>query len=85
MKLGDAEMAFEDGNWVPTKDTFVASAKELNSWKSKAERLTEENRLLRVKMELLLDMSAEMSAENKLLEKEIAELKNALREISMET
>lgn len=85
MKLGDAEMAFEDGNWVPTKETFLASAKELSSWKSKAERLTEENRLLRVKMDILLDMSTEMSAENKILEKEIVELKNALREMSMET
>jgi len=82
MKLGDAEMAFEDGNWVPTKETTIASTKEINLWRTKADKLTEENRLLNVKMELLLDMSADLSAENKLLESEIAELKRTLREMS---
>lgn len=85
MKLGDAEMAFQDGHWVPTKDALVASAKELQSWRTKAERLTEENRALNLKLDLLLDISADVAAENKLLEKEIAELKDALREMSLDT
>jgi len=84
MKLGDAEMAFQEGQWVPTKDALVASAKELESWKSKAEQLTKENRQLAVKLDLLLGIATETAVENKLLEKEIAELKDALRELSVD-
>lgn len=78
-------MAFEDGSWVPTKETTIASTKEMNLWRTKAERLAEDNRLLSVKVELLLDMSAELAAENKLQENEIAELKRTLREMSLES
>lgn len=73
LKLGDHESVFKDGKWITTTES-----PEIMQLKDQNEELKEENNLLRLKVEILLDMLAETTAEVHLQEEEIKELKSKL-------
>ncbi|XP_013408598.1 protein chibby homolog 1-like [Lingula anatina] len=75
VKLGHNEVAFEDGQWISANGGSGVSNKEFIKMKKQNQQLTEENNLLKIKLEILLDMLSETTAEAHLQENEIEELR----------
>ncbi|XP_072931876.1 protein chibby homolog 1 [Epargyreus clarus] len=63
LKLGDFEITFEDGQWIPASGRAGAAHKEVIRLKKELERLEEENNMLRLKFEILLDMMTDKTVE----------------------
>ncbi|XP_028178060.1 protein chibby homolog 1 [Ostrinia furnacalis] len=63
LKLGDFEVSFEDGQWIPASGKAGAAHKENLRLKKELERLEEENNMLRLKFEILLDMMTDKTVE----------------------
>ncbi|XP_063898559.1 protein chibby homolog 1 [Helicoverpa armigera] len=63
LKLGDFEISFEDGQWIPASGKAGAAHKENIRLKNELERLEEENNMLRLKFEILLDMMTDKTVE----------------------
>ncbi|KAJ0177308.1 hypothetical protein K1T71_007317 [Dendrolimus kikuchii] len=63
IKLGDFEVSFDDGQWIPASGKAGAAHKENNRLKNELERLEEENNMLRLKFEILLDMMTDKTVE----------------------
>ncbi|XP_013199764.1 protein chibby homolog 1 [Amyelois transitella] len=63
LKLGDFEVSFEDGQWIPASGKAGAAHKENIRLKKELEQLEEENNMLRLKFEILLDMMTDKTVE----------------------
>nr|XP_026488438.1 protein chibby homolog 1 [Vanessa tameamea] len=63
LKLGDFELSFEEGQWIPASGRAGAAHKENIRLKKELEQLEEENNMLRLKFEILLDMMTDKTIE----------------------
>ncbi|KPI93035.1 Protein chibby-like 1 [Papilio xuthus] len=63
IKLGDFEVSFEEGQWIPVSGRAGAAYKENLRLKKELEQLEEENNMLRLKFEILLDMMTDKTVE----------------------
>ncbi|GBP35687.1 Protein chibby homolog 1 [Eumeta japonica] len=63
LKLGDFEISFEDGQWIPVSGRAGAAHKENVELKKELQQLEEENNMLRLKFEIVLDMLTERTVE----------------------
>ncbi|XP_028026987.1 protein chibby homolog 1 [Bombyx mandarina] len=63
IKLGDFEVSFEEGQWIPASGRAGAAHKENLRLKNELDRLEEENNMLRLKFEILLDMMTDKTVE----------------------
>ncbi|OWR45304.1 chibby protein 1 [Danaus plexippus plexippus] len=63
LKLGDIELSFEEGQWIPASGRAGAAHKENIRLKKELEQLEEENNMLRLKFEILLDMMTDKTVE----------------------
>lgn len=77
IKLGNVESHFEDGKWISDVNDGGTLSKVMKLKKQNVE-LKEENNLLKLKVDILLDMLAETTAETHIQTKEIEQLKVAL-------
>ncbi|XP_005039789.1 PREDICTED: protein chibby homolog 1 [Ficedula albicollis] len=75
MNLAGQSLKFENGHWVSESGSFTGDRRELQRLRKRNQQLEEENNLLRLKVEILLDMLSETTAESHLMEKELEELK----------
>ncbi|KAL7868980.1 hypothetical protein AOLI_G00129680 [Acnodon oligacanthus] len=75
LNIGGQSLKFEDGQWV-TDSGGTTSSKEVQKLKKRNMQLEEENNLLKLKIELLLDMLTETTAESHLIQKELEDMKN---------
>ncbi|XP_046887871.1 protein chibby homolog 1 isoform X2 [Hypomesus transpacificus] len=78
MTIGGQSLKFEDGQWIAESGGNV-SGKDVQRLKKRNLQLEEENNLLKLKIDLLLDMLSETTAESHLMEKELEEVKNHQR------
>ncbi|TPP58113.1 Chibby 1 [Fasciola gigantica] len=86
-RLSGRDLVFRDGNWIiEGGDTLMQSAnanRESFRIKKENHQLTEENNLLKLKIDILLDMLAETTAEVHLQENEIENLRSMLNKKPM--
>ncbi|KAM4623324.1 protein chibby homolog 1 isoform 2-T2 [Polymixia lowei] len=75
MNIGGQSLKFEEGLWIAESGGSV-SGKEVQRLKKRNLQLEEENNLLKLKIDLLLDMLSETTAESHLMERELEEMKN---------
>ncbi|XP_063796549.1 protein chibby homolog 1 [Pseudophryne corroboree] len=73
INLGGQSLKFENGQWI-AESGGSGSHKELQRLRKRNMQLEEENNLLRLKVELLLDMLSETTAESHLIEEELKSL-----------
>ncbi|XP_026206524.1 protein chibby homolog 1 isoform X1 [Anabas testudineus] len=78
MNIGGQSWKFEDGQWI-TESGGNASSRELQRLKKRNVQLEEENNLLKLKIEILLDMLTETTVEYHLMEKEVEDIKTQHR------
>ncbi|NXT34502.1 CBY1 protein, partial [Pelecanoides urinatrix] len=79
VNLAGQSLKFENGQWVAESGSFTGDHREMQRLRKRNQQLEEENNLLRLKVDILLDMLAETTAESHLMEKELEELKNHSR------
>ncbi|KAI5651800.1 chibby family domain-containing protein [Phthorimaea operculella] len=79
MKLGDFEMSYEDGQWIPASGKAGAAHKENIRLKKELEQLEEENNMLRLKFEILLDMMTDKTVEAEQYEMQRAQSLGSLK------
>ncbi|XP_050179542.1 protein chibby homolog 1 isoform X3 [Myiozetetes cayanensis] len=79
MNLAGQSLKFENGQWVSESGSFTGDRRELQRLRKRNQQLEEENNLLRLKVDILLDMLSETTAESHLMEKELEELKQHSR------
>ncbi|XP_037369460.1 protein chibby homolog 1 isoform X2 [Talpa occidentalis] len=80
MNLAGQSLKFENGQWIAeTGVSAGVDAREAQRLRRRNQQLEEENNLLRLKVDLLLDMLSETTAESHLMEKELDELKSVSR------
>ncbi|OXB60855.1 hypothetical protein ASZ78_014407 [Callipepla squamata] len=72
-------LKFENGQWVAELGSFTGDRREMQRLRKRNQQLEEENNLLRLKVDILLDMLSETTAESHLMEKELEELKSHIR------
>ncbi|XP_041978436.1 protein chibby homolog 1 [Aricia agestis] len=63
LKLGDFEVTFDEGQWIPASGKAGVAHKENIRLKKELEQLEEENNMLRLKFEILLDMMTDKTVE----------------------
>ncbi|XP_068631635.1 protein chibby homolog 1 [Battus philenor] len=63
LKLGDFDISFEEGQWIPASGRAAAAHKENLRLRKELEQLEEENNMLRLKFEILLDMMTDKTVE----------------------
>ncbi|XP_016401550.1 protein chibby homolog 1 [Sinocyclocheilus rhinocerous] len=78
MNIGVQSLKFEDGQWISESGGNV-SGKEVQRLKKRNLQLEEENNLLRLKIEVLLDMLSESTAETHLIQKELEDVRSNSR------
>ncbi|XP_070707961.1 protein chibby homolog 1 isoform X2 [Pempheris klunzingeri] len=78
MNIGGQSWKFEEGQWM-TESGGNAPSRELQRLKKKNVQLEEENNLLKLKIEILLDMLTETTVEYHLMEKEVEDVKTLHR------
>ncbi|KAI9529301.1 Protein chibby 1 [Dissostichus eleginoides] len=78
MNLGGQSWKFEDGQWI-SESGGNSSGREVQRLKKKNVQLEEENNLLKLKIEILLDMLTETTVEYHLIEKEVEDIKTQHR------
>ncbi|KAL3318629.1 Protein chibby 1 [Cichlidogyrus casuarinus] len=93
-KLNGQELIFQNGNWIFSGEEGGASTnrslnrddsfrkREVTALRQENQRLLEEKNLLQVKLEILLDMLAESTAEVQLQENEIDSLRDVIHKKS---
>ncbi|XP_016060767.1 PREDICTED: protein chibby homolog 1 [Miniopterus natalensis] len=80
MNLAGQSLKFENGHWVA--ETGISSGvdqREAQRLRRRNQQLEEENNLLQVKVDVLLDMFSETTAEFQIMKKELEELKSVNR------
>lgn len=75
LRLGDQEAVFEAGLWIPESGTAGGTFKENEKLKKEVKHLEEENNLLKLKLEVILDMLTQTKAEFNLQKEELERLK----------
>ncbi|KAM4022421.1 protein chibby homolog 1 [Anomaloglossus baeobatrachus] len=75
ISIAGQSLKFENGQWI-TESGGTGSQKEVQRLRKRNLQLEEENNLLRLKVELLLDMLSEATAESHLKDKELEEMKS---------
>nr|XP_037863359.1 protein chibby homolog 1 isoform X2 [Chlorocebus sabaeus] len=76
MNLAGQSLKFENGQWIAeTGVSGVVDRREVQRLRRRNQQLEEENNLLRLKVDILLDMLSESTAESHLMEKELDELR----------
>ena len=70
MKLNGADFKFEDGLWQSDSGVGGVPHREMVKLKKENNRVIEENNMLKLKIDILLDMLAETTAESHILERE---------------
>ncbi|CAL1541766.1 unnamed protein product [Lymnaea stagnalis] len=75
VSLGGNEVAFENGMWINETAGGAASHKEVTKLRKANQTLHEENNLLKLKIDILLDMLAETSAVSHFHENEVKQLR----------
>ncbi|XP_072444509.1 protein chibby homolog 1 [Chiloscyllium punctatum] len=75
MNIGGQSLKFDNGQWVSESVGDNGVQKEVQRLRKRNQQLEEENNLLRLKIDILLDMLSETTAESHLMEKELEELK----------
>ncbi|XP_040215403.1 protein chibby homolog 1 [Rana temporaria] len=75
ISIAGQSLKFENGQWI-TESGGTGSQKDLQRLRKRNLQLEEENNLLRLKVDILLDMLSETTAESHLKEKELEELKS---------
>ncbi|XP_041829900.1 protein chibby homolog 1 isoform X2 [Melanotaenia boesemani] len=78
MNIGGQNWKFEDGQWI-SESGGNTSSKELQRLKKRNVQLEEENNLLKLKIEVLLDMLTETTIDYHLMEKEVEDIKSQHR------
>ncbi|XP_069012148.1 protein chibby homolog 1 isoform X1 [Embiotoca jacksoni] len=78
MNIGGHCWKFEDGQWI-TEFGGHTSGREVQRLKNRNVQLEEENNLLKLKIEVLLDMLTETTVEYHLMEKEVEDVKTQHR------
>ncbi|XP_043923922.1 protein chibby homolog 1 isoform X1 [Protopterus annectens] len=78
MTVGGQSLKFENGQWI-VESGGTGTQKEVQRLRKRNQQLEEENNLLRLKIDILLDMLSETTAESHLMEKELEELKTYSR------
>ncbi|XP_034049942.1 protein chibby homolog 1 [Thalassophryne amazonica] len=78
MKIEGQSWKFDGGHWT-TESGGTVSNKEMQRLKKKNEQLQEENNLLKLKIEILMDMLTEMAVDYHTMENEVEEIKNQHR------
>lgn len=78
MTLGGQSLKFENGQWI-VESGGTGAQKENRHLRKRVQQLEEEQNLLKLKIDILLDMLAETTAESHLMEKELEELKRHSR------
>ncbi|CAB1438135.1 unnamed protein product [Pleuronectes platessa] len=78
MNIGGQSMKFEDGQWI-TESGENTSGREAQRLKKRNVQLEEENNLLKLKIEILMDMLTETTVEYHLMEKEVEDVKTHQR------
>ncbi|XP_004080168.1 protein chibby homolog 1 [Oryzias latipes] len=76
--IGGQIWKFEGGQWI-TESVGNTSSREMQRLKKKNLQLEEENNLLKLKIEVLLDMLTETTVEYHLMEKEVEDIKTQHR------
>ncbi|XP_039733600.1 protein chibby homolog 1 isoform X1 [Pteropus medius] len=80
MNLAGQSLKFENGLWIAeTGISGGVDRREAQRLRRRNQQLEEENNLLRLKVDILLDMLSETTAESHLMEKELDELKSVSR------
>ncbi|KFO81717.1 Protein chibby 1, partial [Cuculus canorus] len=79
MNLAGQSLKFENGQWVAESGSFTGDRREMQRLRKRNQQLEEENNLLRLKVDVLLDMLSETTAASRLMEKELEELKSHSR------
>ncbi|XP_005207363.1 protein chibby homolog 1 isoform X1 [Bos indicus x Bos taurus] len=80
MNLAGQSLKFENGQWIAeTGISGGVDRREAQRLRRRNQQLEEENNLLRLKVDILLDMLSETTAESHLMEKELDELKSVSR------
>ncbi|XP_061561500.1 protein chibby homolog 1 [Phycodurus eques] len=75
MNIGGHSLKFEDGQWITESGGNVA-VREVERLKKKNMQLEEENNILKLKIEILIDMLTESTVEYHLMEKEVEVIKS---------
>ncbi|XP_016126202.1 protein chibby homolog 1-like [Sinocyclocheilus grahami] len=78
MNIGVQSLTFEDGQWISESGGNV-SGKEVQRLKKRNLQLEEENNLFRLKIEVLLEMLSESTAETHLIQKELEDVRSNSR------
>ncbi|XP_067432514.1 protein chibby homolog 1 isoform X1 [Thunnus thynnus] len=78
MNIGGQSWKFEEGQWI-TESGGNGSSRELQRLKKRNVQLEEENNLLKLKIEILLDMLTETTVDNHMMGKEVEEIKTQHR------
>eukprot|EP00048_Salpingoeca_helianthica_P020361 m.6176 g.6176 ORF g.6176 m.6176 type:complete len:125 (-) comp4713_c0_seq1:52-426(-) len=71
LNLGDYQMVYEDGCWRSENASAGQPNKELALMRKRVQELSEENNMLKFKVEVLLDMLAINKADFQTLQKEL--------------
>ncbi|XP_075409682.1 protein chibby homolog 1 [Tenrec ecaudatus] len=80
MNLAGQNLKFENGQWIADMGISAGvDRREAQRLRRRNQQLEEENNLLRLKVDILLDMLSETTAESHLMEKELTELKTVSR------
>ncbi|CAH1164631.1 unnamed protein product [Phaedon cochleariae] len=69
LTLGDQELTFRKGDWIPESGQNSNSFKSKQKLKKRVQELEEENNLLRLKYEMMLNMLTEATAERHIQQK----------------
>ncbi|XP_012287252.1 protein chibby homolog 1 isoform X2 [Orussus abietinus] len=64
--LGNQKAVFEDGQWIPESGKAAETFKENERLHIEMKKLREENNLLKLKLEVLLDMLSRTTAESQI-------------------
>ncbi|XP_029954270.1 protein chibby homolog 1 [Salarias fasciatus] len=74
MNIGGQSWKFEDGQWI-TESGGNISTRETQRLRKRNAQLEEENNLLKLKIEVLMDMLTETTVEFHMMEKEVEDIK----------